>query len=155
MEIRQARDTDVPAMSATHESAAEPEIDGATENATANAIDEEDRRRSIQRWVRIGVAHVAVLDGAVVGYAVLEHSFFERGFIAMLSVALSHRRRGVGAALVRHLEGLCTSERIFTSTNRSNLIMQSLLQKLGYNYSGMVDNLDPEDPELFYSRRLV
>jgi hypothetical protein len=32
--------------------------------------------------------------------------------------------------------------------------MQSLLQKLGYKRSGAVDDLDPGDPELFYSRQL-
>jgi len=45
----------------------------------------------------------AVLDGTVVGYTVLEHSFFERGFITMLMVGPAQRRRGVGAALVRHV----------------------------------------------------
>lgn len=114
----------------------------------------EERRGFIRRSVRAGNAYVAILDGTVVGFAVLEHSFFERGFITMLMVGSAHRRRGVGAGLVRHLEGLCESARIFTSTNQSNLPMQSLLQKLGYRHSGTVEDLDPGDPELFYSRQL-
>lgn len=40
------------------------------------------------------------------------------------------------------------------STHRSNLPMQRLLEGLGYRLSGMVDDLDPGDPELFYSRGL-
>jgi hypothetical protein len=32
--------------------------------------------------------------------------------------------------------------------------MQSLLQKLGYRHSGTIEDLDPGDPELFYSRQL-
>ncbi|MEM6274610.1 MAG: GNAT family N-acetyltransferase [Myxococcota bacterium] len=67
---------------------------------------------------------------------------------------MTHRCRGVAAALVRHLERRCESERIFTSTNQSNLPMQSLLHKLGYRQSGQVDDLDPGDPELFFSRPL-
>ena len=114
----------------------------------------EERRRFIQNSVRAGAASVAVIDGQVVGYAVLEHSFFNRGFIAMLMVHPDHRRAGVGSALVRHVEGLCRSERIFTSTNKWNLPMQSLLHKLAYKRSGTVDDLDPGDPELFYSRQL-
>jgi len=138
MEIRQARDDDVEAMCA----------------ADPIAVDGEKRRKFLLDSVRESTAYVAILDGKVAGYAVLEHSFFERGFISMLMVGQSHRRNGVGSALVRHLEGLCESERIFTSTNQSNLPMQSLLQRLGYRHSGTVEELDPGDPELFYSRQL-
>jgi len=115
---------------------------------------QEDRRQFICHAVRDGSAHVALLDHEIVGYTVLEHSFFARGFIAMLYVHPDHRRVGVGTALVRYAEGLCKSDRIFTSTNQSNLPMQALMDKLGYTRSGMVDDLDPGDPELFYSRQL-
>ncbi len=115
---------------------------------------EESRRQFIHDSVQNGIAHVAVVDRTIVGYTVLQHSFFSRGFIAMLHVHPDHRRSGIGTALVRHAEALCQSDRIFTSTNESNLPMQSLLQNLGYKRSGMVDDLDPGDPELFYSRQL-
>jgi ribosomal protein S18 acetylase RimI-like enzyme len=115
---------------------------------------EESRRQFIHDSVQNGMAHVAVVERRIVGYTVLEHSFFGRGFIAMLYVHPDHRRSGIGTALVGHVEGLCKSDRIFTSTNESNLPMQSLLQKLGYERSGAVDDLDPGDPELFYSRQL-
>lgn len=138
MEIRQARDDDVAVMCA----------------ADRIAVDQKKRQEVIRKLVREGTAYVAVLGGAVAGYAVLEHSFFERGFMSLLMVRQAHRRRGVGSALVRHVEGLCESDRIFTSTNQSNLPMQSLLQKLGYRHSGTVEDLDPGDPELFYSRQV-
>lgn len=104
--------------------------------------------------VRDGIAHVALIDGVIAGYTVLEHSFFGRGFIAMLYVHPDHRRSGIGTTLMGHAESLCKSDRIFTSTNESNLPMQSLLQKLGYKRSGVVHDLDAGDPELFYSRQL-
>ncbi|MCG8435689.1 MAG: GNAT family N-acetyltransferase [Gammaproteobacteria bacterium] len=115
---------------------------------------EEERRQFICRSVRDGIAFVAESDGEIIGYSVLEHSFFARGFIAMLMVRPDRRRSGIGSELVRHVEGLCASDRIFTSTNESNLPMQSLLRKLGYKLSGKVDDLEPGDPELFYSRQL-
>ena len=115
---------------------------------------EEQRRRFIRESARDGIAHVAAAGEQVVGYAVIEHSFFTRGFISMLMVHPDHRRSGIGSALVGHLERLCQSDRIFTSTNESNLPMQALLGKLGYTRSGTVDDLDPGDPELFYSRQL-
>ena len=71
------------------------------------------------------------------------------------SVFITGGGSGIGAALVGHVEGLCKSDRIFTSTNESNLPMQSLLQKLGYKRSGTVDDLDPGDPELFYSKPMT
>jgi ribosomal protein S18 acetylase RimI-like enzyme len=136
MEIRKAQDTDVNEICAFDHVAQREEL----------------RRRFIHDSVSTGIAHVAVVDRKIAGYAVLEHSFFSRGFIAMLFVHPDHRRSGIGTALVSHVEGLCESDRIFTSTNESNLPMQSLLQKLGYKRSGMVDDLDPGDPELFYSK---
>lgn len=114
----------------------------------------ERRRLFIEESITSGVAHVAEAEGAIVGYGVLEHSFFGRGFMAMLFVDPAHRRSGIGLALVRHLEGLCESERVFTSTNQSNLPMQALLRGLGYTRSGIVRDLDPGDPEIFFSKLL-
>jgi ribosomal protein S18 acetylase RimI-like enzyme len=93
-------------------------------------------------------------DGVVVGYLVMDHGFFGRGFVVMLCVHPEHRRRGIGRALMRRAEQGCATTRIFTSTNRSNLPMQRLLEGLGYRRSGEVDDLDPGDPEVFYSRWL-
>lgn len=72
----------------------------------------------------------------------------------MLYVHANHRRRGAGTALVQHLESLCQTPKLFTSTNLSNLAMQSLLAKLGYELSGVIHNLDEGDPELVYFKRL-
>ena len=110
------------------------------------------RRQFIRDSVRRGNAFVAVAAGEIAGYVVLDRSFFGRGFVSMLIVHTDHRRRGVGSALIRHAEARCETDRLFTSTNQSNLPMQALLVKLGYSRSGAVDDLDPGDPELFYSK---
>jgi hypothetical protein len=47
------------------------------------------------------------------------------------------------------------TEKLFTSTNLSNLPMQGIMSKLGYRPSGVIENLDPGDPELIYFKRLV
>ena len=138
MDIRKAQETDVDEIC---------QFDHVAQH-------DESRRRFIHDSVSVGIAHVAVVDCMIAGYTVLEHSFFSRGFIAMLYVHSEHRHSGIGTALVRHVEGLCKSDRIFTSTNESNLPMQSLLQKLGYKRSGKVGDLEPGDPEVFYSRQL-
>jgi GNAT superfamily N-acetyltransferase len=113
---------------------------------------EEPRRSFILDSVRNGTAWVAVLADRVVGYAVLEYTFYGRGFISMLYIHPEHRGKGFGTALVQHLEGVCRTEKLFTSTNESNRPMQALLLKLGYVPSGVINNLDPGDPEIVYFR---
>jgi ribosomal protein S18 acetylase RimI-like enzyme len=134
---------------------AQPSDVAAIWGADPVARDQEDRRRFIEDRVASGEAWVAVGQGALLGYVVLEHGFFGHGFIAMLVVDPAGRRAGVGSALIRHAETQCRSARVFTSTNASNGPMQALLAKLGYVRSGVVDDLDPGDPELIYSRPLV
>ncbi|REJ85773.1 MAG: GNAT family N-acetyltransferase [Acidobacteria bacterium] len=139
----------------------EMEIRGATEADLAalygvggSAAAEGGHRQQIREWVEAGRTVVALVDGAVVGYAVLEYTFFSNGFISMLMVDRASRRSGVAAALVAHLEEICETDKLFTSTNRSNRPMQALMAKMGYEPSGTVYNLDEGDPELFFFKRL-
>lgn len=113
---------------------------------------EAGRRAFIEDSVRAGYAHVVTSGESVVGYGVLHYNFFSQGFIAMLYIHRDHRRAGAGTSMMRHLETLCRTEKLFTSTNLSNLPMQALLGKLGYQPSGVIHNLDPGDPELIYVR---
>ncbi len=115
---------------------------------------EDERREFIRRSVASDTCFVAVADKEVIGYGVLNHTFYHNGFIDMLYVHPDHRRSGAGAALLRHMESLCQTPKLFTSTNLSNLPMQSLLSKLGYELSGVIHNLDAGDPEIVYYKRL-
>lgn len=74
--------------------------------------------------------------------------------IDMLYIHPEYRGKGIGSKLVRHVESLCKTEKLFTSTNQSNLPMQGLLNKLGYVPSSFIDNLDEGDPEVVYSKRI-
>jgi N-acetylglutamate synthase-like GNAT family acetyltransferase len=115
---------------------------------------ESERRELIRCAVNLGECFVAVADEKVIGYAVLNYTFYHSGFIEMVYVHSDYRRSGAGAALVRHLESLCQTSKLFTSTNLSNLPMQSLLAKLGYVLSGIIHNLDEDDPEIVYFKQL-
>lgn len=114
----------------------------------------DERRTFVERSVRSCCAYVAIFDSEVVGYTVLEYSFYSQGFIAMLYVHPGHRRKGFASALARHVESVCKTEKLFTSTNQSNLPMQALVIKLGYIPSGVINNLDKGDPELLYFKRI-
>jgi len=113
-----------------------------------------ERAGQISKWIVAGHAVVAEVEGHLVGYAVLDHSFYDRGFIPMLYVAGNRRREGIGSALLRELESSCRTDKLFTSTNRSNRPMQSLLAREGYVRCGYIDQLDPGDPELIFVKIL-
>jgi len=108
----------------------------------------------IRRSTSSNDCFVAVTDGRVVGYAVLNYRFYDNGFIDMLYVDRRFRRGGIGSALLSHVEQRCTTAKLFTSTNQSNTPMQLLLRKSGYLPSGMIENLDEGDSELVYMKSL-
>ena len=115
---------------------------------------ENERREFIQREVVSGNCFVAVMNETVVGYGVLNYTFHHHGCIDMLYIDSDHRRCGAAAALLKHMESLCKTPKLFTSTNLSNLPMQSLLAKLNYVLSGVIHNLDEGDPEIVYFKQL-
>ncbi|MEM6429012.1 MAG: GNAT family N-acetyltransferase [Deinococcota bacterium] len=138
MKIRNATDSDLAAMYAVDPIAAE----------------NTSHKQHMHEWVNAGQAIVALTNDVVVGYAVLEYTFFSNGFMSMLMVDKASRRQGIAAALVKHLEEICKTDKLFTSTNESNKPMQGLMQSMSYEPSGTVYNLDEGDAELFYVRRL-
>lgn len=90
----------------------------------------------------------------VIGFAILTRSFFGQYFIDLLIVHPDQRRKGVGSALIRHIEAILPAQKLFTSTNQSNTPMRALCETLGYVKSGWIDNLDEGDPEIVYFKRL-
>jgi ribosomal protein S18 acetylase RimI-like enzyme len=113
-----------------------------------------ERREFIRHSVADGTCYVAVIAQNVVGYGVLNYTFYHHGCIDILYVAGDYRRRGVGQALLEQLQTLCKTPKLFTSTNLSNLPMQALLCRRGYLLSGVIHNLDEDDPEIIYFKRL-
>ncbi|MFI1580877.1 GNAT family N-acetyltransferase [Embleya sp. NPDC020630] len=109
-----------------------------------------ERRTNIARWCREGSATVAEDASGLLGYCVVEYTFFEQGFVAMLMVTPSARGRGVGRGLLDVAAASCTTPKLFTSTNVSNQPMQRLLGRAGWSPVGLVHGLDDGDPELFY-----
>ena len=104
----------------------------------------------VDRALRSHVSVIAEVRGEIVGYGVLEYTFFGCGFISMIYVNERDRRQGVGTALLEALAERCTTRKLFTSTNESNGPMKELLRRLEYVPSGVIHNLDPGDPELIY-----
>lgn len=109
-----------------------------------------ERTRFIDRAVGSGQCLVVEVNGQIAAYGVLEYTFFGNGFVSMLYVAPTARRRGVGTMLMDSFVSRCSTAKLFTSTNESNVPMRRLLETHGWIPSGIIHNLDVDDPELVY-----
>ena len=123
-----------------------------------------DRQDAIVREsVRDGTAFAAWDADALAGYVTWDLGFFHRPFVRLLAVARTHRRRGIGAALLRRVEEAAFETarvhelrpELFVTTEGINADMQALLARAGYAPSGSIDNVnEPGNPELVYHRLL-
>ena len=55
--------------------------------------------------------------------------------------------------MLRYFVSVSQTPKLFSSTNRSNRPMQALFAKVCFEPSGIIHNLDPDDPELVYYKR--
>ena len=117
------------------------------------AASEPERRAHIKSWTDAGCCHVIETNGIVSAYGVLTYHFFGNGFVEMVMVGSRFRRRGLGMALVEHFKTICTTPKLFSSTNLSNQQMQKLLNTAGFRTSGYIENLDEDDPEIVFCFR--
>ncbi len=108
----------------------------------------------IKQSVRSKTCHLLESNGCLVGYGVFSYGFFQYGFIEMMYIHPDFRREHLATRLMNHFEVICSTEKLFTSTNTSNIPSQRLLASLGYQPSGVIENLDEGDPELIYLKRI-
>jgi ribosomal protein S18 acetylase RimI-like enzyme len=92
---------------------------------------------------------VYILDGRLVAVSVLG-DFFGHPFLELIATAPNRRRMGIASALLADIETSLNDDRFFVSANESNTVMRDLLVRRGYRVTGMVENLDPDDPEIFF-----
>ena len=113
-------------------------------------LDPQGRTAPICRAIKYGECYIALHDGCVRGFAIINYGFFDNGFVELLILAEEYRRRGIGMALLNHLFARCRTEKLFTSTNLANEPVQKLLSKTGFNICGRIDALDEGVPELLF-----
>ena len=109
-----------------------------------------ERGDAVRAAVDRDLCMVAIRNGQVAGYTLMHDDFFGYGFVSLVVVAPGQQRRGVGLRLLAAAEAACQTEKLFTSTNASNLAAQRLFARAGFVRSGRIDHLDEGDPELVY-----
>jgi len=113
-----------------------------------------DRAQLIRASLSAGDCVVATDGDDIVGFGILNYTFFGYGFVPLMVVAVSSRRRGIGTQLLREIEGRCLKPKLYISTTRSNLPAQYLFEKCGFVQSGRIENLDLGDDELVFFKPL-
>jgi len=103
------------------------------------------------RHKRTYVALVGKIPGA---FLVWNRDFYGYYFIDLLVVHPELRRKGLARLLIRAMEKRCTGRRLYTSTNRSNKVMQQVMKRMGYKRVGYISNVDRGDPEWIYYKKL-
>jgi ribosomal protein S18 acetylase RimI-like enzyme len=114
-----------------------------------------DHTDLVKKSINAGQCLAALIDDKVVGFGILNDSFFNQGFIDLLIVHPEYRRRGVATALIRRMEQICPTVKFFTSTNESNIPARKTCEASGFVRSGYIENLDEGDPEIIYFKRLA
>lgn len=108
--------------------------------------------RTFNEALQRGDCVVARENGKIAGFALVGTWFFGRPFLSLIAVSADRRRSGIATKLIGHV---LTRSRygLFTSTNRTNVAGQRLFEKLGFERSGIVENIDEGDPELVYYKK--
>ncbi len=73
----------------------------------------------------------------------------------MIYVHTDFCRRGIATQFLNFFEKICKTDKLFTSTNESNQPMQKSLEKAGFQKSGIIYNLDENDPEIVYFKQVT
>lgn len=108
------------------------------------------RGQAVGRAVECGQGWVEMVGDSVAGYLLLQHDFFDYGFVSLVVVAPGQQRQGVALRLLEAAQRACRTPRLFISTNQSNQAARGMIAKAGFRPSGVIENLDEQDPELIF-----
>jgi GNAT superfamily N-acetyltransferase len=112
------------------------------------------KREYLKTAIRHKRAYVAMVGRLPGAFLIWNRDFYGYYFIDLLVVHPELRRKGLARLLIKAMEKKCEGKRLYTSTNRSNKVMQHVLKQLRYRRVGYISNVDRGDPEWIYYKRL-
>ena len=110
----------------------------------------EPKRRRFLRGLDENEVWIVYGRDVIYAYAWIYEGFFGHTFLAYLAVQPQYRRNQLAGMLLQTTEQCAVSDRVFSSTNVSNVAMQAVFERYGWRRCGHIDELDPGDPELVY-----
>ena len=97
---------------------------------------------------------VAEADDAVVGVCAYRIDWFQCTFIVLVAVHEKYRRRSIAREMMRSVEAISPTPRVFSSVEETNGPAIRLHGALGFTPSGHIDNLPQGTRELLFYRRV-
>jgi ribosomal protein S18 acetylase RimI-like enzyme len=97
---------------------------------------------------------VADVDDEVVGLCTYRTDWFQCTFVSLVVVEERYRRRGIARELMRSVEAVSSTPRIFSSVEETNGPAIRMHAALGFTPSGHIDNLPQGTRELLFYRRV-
>lgn len=119
-------------------------------NIDKEIIGDTSRKEYIENAIKLGHCIITKDEEDITGFLIYNTNFFEYCFISLIVVSPSNRRKEYASLLMDHMMGVSPTTKVFSSTNRSNISMQRVFNINGFIQSGIVENLDDEDPEIIY-----
>ena len=111
------------------------------------------REEKIKKAISEEECFIILTDNSPVGFAIFDYRFFDLGWIELIVIDEKHKGHGIGVDAIDLICQQSKTNKVFTSTNRSNTRMQKALSKAGFSFAGEVIGLDDGDPELFYYKK--
>jgi ribosomal protein S18 acetylase RimI-like enzyme len=97
---------------------------------------------------------VAEAEEDVVGLCAYRTGWFQCTLVSLVVVQEQYRRRGIARELMRSVEAISPTPRIFSSVDETNGPAIRLHGALGFTPSGYIDNLPQGTRELLFYRRV-
>ena len=120
-----------------------------------DVIGNDSRRNYIKHTIREGRCIIVTEENSISGFLTYDTNFFGCTFLSLIIVSPTKRRQGYASSLISYMLSHSPTQKIFSSTNKSNESMQKVFNSNGFIRSGIVENLDEGDPEIiFYTKKL-
>ncbi|MDR7072985.1 GNAT family N-acetyltransferase [Fictibacillus barbaricus] len=116
-------------------------------------IGHNQRKKQIETAIQHERCLVIYEQTELAGFLLYNTEFFECCFISLLMIKPSFQRKGLAKELLMTMDKFSPTNKIFSSTNQSNEAMHNVFEGCGYIKSGIIENLDEDDPEIIYFKK--